>query len=64
MASCKAKWLLMDLLASIVALAEGQPKADDDKTQRPIASPRAQAQSDAKTDRSLAAAVRQADRAR
>jgi hypothetical protein len=29
----------MGLLASIGALAEGQPKADDDKAQRLIASP-------------------------
>jgi hypothetical protein len=47
-------------LASIAALAEGRPNADDDKAQRLIASPRPQDQSNAKTDRELAAAVRQA----
>jgi len=54
----------MALLASIAALAEGRPNADDDKAQRPIAALRAQAQSHAKTDRELAAAVPQPDRAR
>ena len=50
----------MALLASSAALAEGRPNADDDKAQRLITSPRPQDQSNAKTDRELAAAVRKA----
>lgn len=73
MAKSKASWIVLGLLASATPLAHGQPKASgdavpvtapanprQDKADRIIAAPSAEDHLNARTDRELAAAVRQA----